>query len=133
MPRRCFAVLCEACASLRRFKLPSGRAAVVLDSVGFLADLPHALFAAFEATLQELAAAYMPPGAASDAVCALAAGGATVAVINPVDVVRTRLYSQPLDSSGAGTLYRGATDCVGKILAVEGPLAFYKVRAPPPA
>lgn len=85
------------------------------------------------ARLQELAAAYMPPGAASDAVCALAAGGATVAVINPVDVVRTRLYSQPLDSSGAGTLYRGAADCVGKILAVEGPLAFYKVRAPPPA
>ena len=44
-------------STLRRFKLPSGRAAVIVDSVGFIRDLPHALFAAFEATLAELAAA----------------------------------------------------------------------------
>ena len=76
--------------------------------------------------LKEFAARWMPPGTVSDAFCALAAGAATVAVINPIDVVRTRLYSQPLDAAGHGTLYSGALDAARKIVTIEGAPAFYK-------
>ena len=76
--------------------------------------------------LKEFAASYMPAGAASDGFCALGAGAANVATINPVDVVRTRLYSQPLDAAGKGTLYDGALDAARKIMTIEGPAAFYK-------
>jgi solute carrier family 25 protein 34/35 len=68
----------------------------------------------------------MQKNVATDAFCAFFAATACVAVINPVDVVRTRLYSQPLDEAGAGKLYAGAVDAVRKIVAIEGPLAFYK-------
>ena len=63
---------------------------------------------------------------ATDAFCAFWGATACVAVINPVDVVRTRLYSQPLNPQGAGVLYENAIDCSRKMLAIEGPLAFYK-------
>jgi len=62
----------------------------------------------------------------TDSFCAFWAACTCVAVINPVDVIRTRLYSQPLDEHGAGTLYNGAVDCARKIVSIEGPLAFYK-------
>lgn len=38
----------------RRFRLPSGRAALITDTVGFIQKLPHSLIAAFRATLEEL-------------------------------------------------------------------------------
>jgi GTP-binding protein HflX len=41
----------------RRVKLPSGREIVVLDTVGFIRNLPHQLIAAFKATLEETARA----------------------------------------------------------------------------
>ena len=68
----------------------------------------------------------MAPGTVSDGFCALGAGAANVAVINPVDVLRTRLYSQPLDAAGKGVLYDGALDAASKILRIEGAGAFYK-------
>lgn len=40
--------------TLRRFTLPSGRAAILSDTVGFISDLPHQLVAAFRATLEEV-------------------------------------------------------------------------------
>ena len=43
--------------TLRRLPLPDGGAVVVADTVGFIADLPHELVAAFRATLQETAEA----------------------------------------------------------------------------
>jgi GTP-binding protein HflX len=43
--------------TLRRRSLPDGGAVVVADTVGFIADLPHELVAAFRATLQEAAEA----------------------------------------------------------------------------
>ena len=76
--------------------------------------------------LKEFASAWMPPGVLSDGFCALGAGAANVATINPVDVVRTRLYSQPVDHSGKGLLYDGAADAARKILTIEGAPAFYK-------
>ena len=76
--------------------------------------------------LKELAARYMPPGALADGLCALGAGAANVAVINPVDVVRTRLYAQPVDAAtGRGALYDGALDAARKIYAIEGAPALY--------
>ncbi len=40
-------------ATLRRIELPQGGAAVLADTVGFIADLPHELVAAFRSTLEE--------------------------------------------------------------------------------
>jgi len=42
--------------------------------------------------------------------------------VAPFDMVRTRLMNQPPDAK----LYNGAFDCVGKILANEGPGGFYR-------
>ena len=39
--------------TLRRVSLPSGGALVLVDTVGFVGDLPHELVAAFRATLEE--------------------------------------------------------------------------------
>jgi GTP-binding protein HflX len=43
--------------SLRMAKLPSGRRALLADTVGFISDLPTELVAAFRATLEEVALA----------------------------------------------------------------------------
>ncbi|MHC8509434.1 MAG: GTPase HflX [Rhodospirillales bacterium] len=40
--------------ALRGVKLPSGRPAIVSDTVGFISDLPHELVEAFRATLEEV-------------------------------------------------------------------------------
>ncbi|OCT73405.1 solute carrier family 25 member 34 [Xenopus laevis] len=50
--------------------------------------------------------------------------------MTPFDVVSTRLYNQPVDSSGKGRLYRGFMDCILKIIHKEGVLALYKGIAP---
>lgn len=66
------------------------------------------------------------PGIFSDACCALGAGVATVVAMNPIDVVRTRLYAQPVGESGVGAYYTGPAHCIWRIGRVEGVLAFYK-------
>ena len=38
----------------RGLKLPNGQSAVVLDTVGFITDLPHGLVESFKATLDEI-------------------------------------------------------------------------------
>jgi len=40
--------------TMRQLKLPSGRRAILSDTVGFISDLPTALVAAFRATLEEV-------------------------------------------------------------------------------
>ncbi len=40
--------------TMRQLRLPSGRNAIVSDTVGFISDLPHDLVAAFSATLEEV-------------------------------------------------------------------------------
>ncbi|KAL0050946.1 hypothetical protein WJX82_010817 [Trebouxia sp. C0006] len=40
--------------TLRRVHLPSGREAILSDTVGFISDLPHQLVNAFKATLEEV-------------------------------------------------------------------------------
>jgi len=43
--------------TMRRIELPSGRGAVLSDTVGFISDLPTQLVAAFRATLEEVTSA----------------------------------------------------------------------------
>src|SRR5262249_21730652 len=43
--------------TMRGLVLPSGRRAILSDTVGFISELPHELIAAFRATLEEVAAA----------------------------------------------------------------------------
>jgi GTP-binding protein HflX len=43
--------------TMRRLELPSGRTAILSDTVGFISELPHDLVAAFRATLEEVVAA----------------------------------------------------------------------------
>ncbi len=43
--------------AMRRMKLPSGRTAILSDTVGFVSDLPTQLVAAFRATLEEVISA----------------------------------------------------------------------------
>jgi GTP-binding protein HflX len=40
--------------TMRAFRLPSGRRAILSDTVGFISDLPHELIEAFHATLEEV-------------------------------------------------------------------------------
>jgi len=45
--------------TMRGIRLPSGRRAILSDTVGFISDLPTQLVEAFRATLEEVAAAYI--------------------------------------------------------------------------
>mmetsp|Transcript_30992 Transcript_30992/g.100131 ORF Transcript_30992/g.100131 Transcript_30992/m.100131 type:complete len:344 (+) Transcript_30992:1972-3003(+) len=77
--------------------------------------------------LQELVAtARMPQSAASDAVCALSSSVLLVLTISPTDVIRARLYSQPLGNDGVGLLYRGPLHCARRIVQAEGPAGLFK-------
>ena len=49
-----------------------------------------------------------------------------VTLMNPIDVIRSRLYNQPFDAHGKGTLYSSGVDAFGKILRTEGPQGFFK-------
>lgn len=49
-----------------------------------------------------------------------------VILMEPLDVVRTRLYNQPVDVQGKGLFYRGFWDCFTKIGEKEGLHGFYK-------
>ena len=86
------------------------------------------------ARLKELCAERFPSLApvTRDASCALAASVVVTLIINPMDLVRTRLFAQPdsgrAASGGAtpGRLYNGALHCIWRVASVEGPLAFWK-------
>ncbi len=41
-------------STLRQFELPSGKKAIITDTVGFIRNLPHQLVASFRATLEEI-------------------------------------------------------------------------------
>ena len=56
----------------------------------------------------------------------LAGALAGICCNQPLDVVRNRLYSQPLTTSGEGTLYSGAADCALQLARAEGVGGFYR-------
>ena len=49
-----------------------------------------------------------------------------VTAMQPVDVVRTRLYNQPFDERGRGTMYTGPLDALVKVVRHEGAPALFK-------
>lgn len=58
-------------------------------------------------------------------------GGVVISIMmNPFDLVLTRLCNQPIDENGKGKLYRNYVDCVVKIYKSEGFSAFYKGVGP---
>ena len=65
--------------------------------------------------------------AVRDAACALGSSVVTTFAINPLDLVRVRLFAQP--SLEGGQLYRGTLDCAWRVATTEGLLAFWKGSA----
>eukprot|EP00041_Stephanoeca_diplocostata_P022620 m.541648 g.541648 ORF g.541648 m.541648 type:complete len:228 (+) comp22111_c1_seq4:430-1113(+) len=51
-------------------------------------------------------------------------------IINPVDVLKSRLQNMPKPKSGSPPMYTGVVDCAKQLLAKEGIMAFYKGFAP---
>eukprot|EP00743_Colponemidia_sp_Colp-15_P008773 GILK01009567.1.p1 GENE.GILK01009567.1~~GILK01009567.1.p1 ORF type:complete len:540 (+),score=74.80 GILK01009567.1:82-1701(+) len=62
----------------------------------------------------------------TDIVCSMISSAVTAFVMNPVDVLRTRVYNQPVDANGNGLLYKSGLDCLRKVLSTEGFSALYK-------
>lgn len=60
-------------------------------------------------------------------VSAFGAGFVTTVIASPVDVVKTRYMNSPPGQ------YKSAINCAWTMLTKEGPTAFYKGWAPPPA
>lgn len=91
-------------------------AAILRTAVGSGAQLPAYYFAK-----QELIKyAHMDDGMALQLLSSAFAGVGVTVVMNPFDVVLTRVYNQN------GLLYKGAIDCFVKTIRSEGPAALYK-------
>lgn len=60
----------------------------------------------------------------------ISGGFVVVACMTPFDVVSTRMYNQPVDVHGHGTMYRNVPDCFLKIFRKEGVWGFYKGWGP---
>lgn len=67
----------------------------------------------------------MEDGPAVDIPCALASGFLAAIAMNPIDVTRTRLMTQP-----SPPIYRNAFHAVAEIMKNEGPTAFFKGFVP---
>ena len=59
-------------------------------------------------------------------IASFAAGFAAVVASNPVDVLKTRLMNDRVDSGVAGRKYQGAIHCASVTLKQEGLMAFYR-------
>eukprot|EP00007_Cunea_sp_BSH-02190019_P000543 CAMPEP_0174239194 /NCGR_PEP_ID=MMETSP0417-20130205/13799_1 /TAXON_ID=242541 /ORGANISM="Mayorella sp, Strain BSH-02190019" /LENGTH=386 /DNA_ID=CAMNT_0015318109 /DNA_START=26 /DNA_END=1183 /DNA_ORIENTATION=- len=64
-------------------------------------------------------------GAPLHLLASLYSGVFVVLVMNPFDVVSTRIYNQPI-VDGRGTLYEGVADCFRKTVRTEGMRGLYK-------
>ncbi|KAJ1463226.1 mitochondrial carrier domain-containing protein [Pelagophyceae sp. CCMP2097] len=58
--------------------------------------------------------------------CSLMSAAVSIVLVNPPDVVRTRLYNQPVDSLGRGLHYNNGLHALSRIVSAEGPAALYK-------
>lgn len=68
----------------------------------------------------------LPDGMLRDITASFIGSLVGIYAINPFDVIRTRIYNQPVDTSGKGVLYNGMIDAATKIAKTEGVLAFWK-------
>jgi hypothetical protein len=90
--------------TMRRLKLPSGRVAILSDTVGFISNLPTQLVAAFRATLEEVLEADL--------------------IVHVRDIAHAE--SESRIAKGEPFAWRLNID---KALALTGPLAWYDCRA----
>lgn len=72
----------------------------------------------------------LPDGVFAHTGASCVAGFAGAAASNPIDVMKTRLMTQPTDAHGRGTLYSGMLDCARKTFREGGLAAFYKGFVP---
>jgi GTP-binding protein HflX len=83
---------------VRQVRLPDNRELLVSDTVGFIDRLPHALVAAFRATLEEVAEAdlvlHVIDGAASDRDRRIAAVGQVLDEVGATDVPLLAVYNK---------------------------------------
>jgi GTP-binding protein HflX len=83
---------------IRQVKLPDSRALLVSDTVGFIDRLPHALVAAFRATLEEVAAAdlilHVTDAAAPDRERQMAAVRQVLEEVGAIDVPLIEVYNK---------------------------------------
>ncbi|DBA03232.1 TPA: hypothetical protein N0F65_011591 [Lagenidium giganteum] len=68
----------------------------------------------------------LPDGVIAHTGASFAAGFAGAAASNPIDVIKTRLMTQPTNTLGKGTMYDGVLDCAKKTFQEGGVQAFYK-------
>eukprot|EP01104_Vermistella_antarctica_P019507 TRINITY_DN767_c0_g1_i1.p1 TRINITY_DN767_c0_g1~~TRINITY_DN767_c0_g1_i1.p1 ORF type:complete len:516 (+),score=80.60 TRINITY_DN767_c0_g1_i1:350-1897(+) len=73
----------------------------------------------------------MKDGPLTDMCCSLTSALFAAIGMNPVDVLRTRFYNQPVDPlTGKGTLYKNGLDAFRVVVASEGPQALFKGVVP---
>lgn len=59
--------------------------------------------------------------------CSMVAGVVAATVTSPVDLVKSRVMTQPVNPiTGSGTLYSGTVDCFRKVVRSEGATALFK-------
>merc|ERR1711976_417768 len=66
-------------------------------------------------------------------VASTTAGTVSAMIVNPMDVVKTRMMASQkarADAKEGIVVYRSNWDCVVKLMKTEGPLAFYKGLTP---
>ncbi|EGG17660.1 mitochondrial substrate carrier family protein [Cavenderia fasciculata] len=71
-------------------------------------------------------AGYAKEGFLAHTISSIGAGLVAATFTSPVDLVKTRIMNQPVDSRGVGTLYTSTLDCFTKTFKAEGPLGLYK-------
>lgn len=102
-------------------------AAIMRVMVGSASQL--STFSASKRYLEE--SNIFPPGHLIVTFAASMVGGVAVTLfMTPFDVISTRLYNQPVSSTGYGATYSGVGDCFLKILRAEGVWGFYKGWGP---
>lgn len=72
----------------------------------------------------------MKDGPINDMLCSFVSSFVCCAVMNPLDVTRTRVYNQPRSNTGEGLAYKNAVDAFRKIVRNEGVFALYKGLLP---
>jgi solute carrier family 25 protein 34/35 len=94
---------------------------VVRSIVGSGANL-----SAFHGIKRKLMEAGWQDAVPADTISGLLSGLASVLVMNPVDVLRTRFYNQPSGVDGKGLLYKSGWHCAHTVVHHEGYRALYK-------
>ena len=69
---------------------------------------------------------YMQDGPLLHVVCSFVSVAVGTTLMQPIDVIRTRIYNQPFDEFGKGKLYKNSIQAGKSLLANEGPAAFFK-------